>query len=85
MDQDNENAGAVQPLVIPSEVLDLVRFLSQTWVAIDGFVYNHCDSNALIKYPVIQGTRNQMNLRKISEQPYDAGKLRTAVEWMLKG
>lgn len=68
---------------IPAEMLDLVRFLSETWDAIDQFVYQHCDGEALMKYPVIQGTRNQMDLRAIGKQPYEAKRLKKAAEWLL--
>jgi len=40
-------------VVIPPEVLDLVRFMCATWAEIDKFVYEHCDSNALTHYPVV--------------------------------
>lgn len=68
---------------IPVEMLDLVRFLAETWDAIDQFVYQHCDGEALMKYPVIQGTRNQMNLRAIGKQPYEPKRLKRAAEWLL--
>jgi len=74
---------AIEAREIPVEILDLVRFLANTWTEIDAFVYEHCDGEALMKYPVIQGTRNQINLKKIGEQSYNLKKIREAVEWML--
>lgn len=68
---------------IPEEVLDLVRFLAQTWDSIDSFVYENCDGESLMKYPVIQGMRNQMNLREIGKQQYSKENLRKAVDWLL--
>ena len=68
---------------IPVEMLDLVRFLAETWDAIDQFVYQHCDRESLMKYPVVQGTRNQTNLRKIGKQPYETKRLKRAVDWLL--
>lgn len=73
----------MQENAIPVELLDLVRFQAETWDAIDQFVYQHCDGEALMKYPVVQGTRNQMNLRAIGKQPYEAKRLKKAAEWLL--
>lgn len=70
-------------VVIAPEVLDVVRFLAETWVAIDEFVYKNCDGEALMHYPVVQGTRNQINLKKIGEQQYDPARLKAGVEWLL--
>lgn len=68
---------------IPSQVLDVVRFLAETWDKIDTFVYQHCDGDALMQYPVIQGTRNQSNLRAIGEQAYSRERIKEGVEWLL--
>ena len=68
--------------VIPPEVLDLLRFMCATWSKIDRFVYQHCDCDALEHYPVIQGTRNQIQLQRIGEQPHDTANISKAAEWM---
>jgi hypothetical protein len=68
---------------IPQEVLELVRFLAETWTDIDKFVYENCTGEQLMKYPVVQGTRNQINLKRIGEQPYSKESLHKAVAWML--
>lgn len=68
---------------LPPELLDLVRFLADTWDAVDKFVYEHCDGEALAKYPVVQGARNQINLRKIGDQAYDPKRRKEAVKWLL--
>lgn len=68
--------------VIPPEVLDLLRFMCATWSAIDRFVYQHCDRDALVHYPVVQGMSNQMRLQRIGEQPHDTANIGKAVEWM---
>lgn len=70
-------------VAVPETVLALVRFLAQTWDAVDRFVYENCDGDALMHYPVVQGTRNQLNLRAIGEQPFDPALLRAGVEFML--
>lgn len=69
-------------VVIPPEVLDLVRFMCATWTEIDKFVYEHCDGNALMHYPVVQGTANQINLMRIGEQPHSTANIYKAVKWM---
>lgn len=82
--KSGEMHNRVDPIVIPAEMLDLVRFLAETWNKIDAFVYEYCSGDALMKYPVVQGTRNQMDLRRIGGQQYSKKNLRKAVDWMLK-
>ena len=72
-----------QPVVIAPEVLDVVRFLAKTWVAVDAFVYQHCDGEALMHYPVVQGTANQIALMRIGEQNYDAARIHAGIKWLL--
>ena len=67
------------------EMRDLVIFLCETWDEIDGWAYKYMDGNALNKYPVIQGTKNQGNLRKIGELPYNPENIKKAVDFLLKG
>ena len=78
----NETNVQVDRLVIPPEVLDLVRFMCATWADIDKWAYENMDGGALMKYPVIQGTRNQINLRRIGEQAYDTANIKKAVKWL---
>ena len=75
--------GLVDSLVIPVEVLDLVRFMCSSWSDIDAWAYEHAGVDALCKYPVIQGTRNQIDLKRIGEQRFDGANIRKAVNWML--
>lgn len=68
---------------IPPEVLDLLIFMCNTWDVIDQFVYEHlAQEDAIEHYPVIQGTANQMALRRIGKLPYDKANLGKAVQWM---
>ena len=78
-----ECGGPVGPLVIPPEVLDLLRFMCATWSKVDDWAYKHCDPDALTHYPVVQGTSNQIQLQRIGEQPYNTGNIHAAVKWML--
>jgi hypothetical protein len=81
--QTSGQSAPVDRLVIPPEVLDLVRFLCQTWSEID--LWAHRDAGeAIISYPVIQGTRNQLNLTAIGEQKYHSDRVSTAVQWMIE-
>jgi len=66
------------------DVSHLARFLAHTWALIDDFVYKNCDGDALMKYPVIQGTKNQLNLRAVGQQPFDQAKIKAAVDKLLK-
>ena len=79
MDDDNDSAH-----VIPLEVLDLVRFMCETWTEIDKWAYQHMSGEALMKYPVIQGTANQLNLQRVGEQKHDTAKIHKAINWLLK-
>lgn len=70
--------------VIPKEVLDLVRFMCASWTDIDKWAHENMEGDALLKYPVIQGTSNQLKLKQIGEQKHDIKKIRKAVEWLLE-
>ena len=63
------------------EIKDLVRFMCATWTDIDKFVYENCFN--LDKYPVIQGTKNQINLSRIGEQSFSNESLPRAVNQLL--
>ena len=67
---------------IPKEILDLVRFMCATWTDIDKWAGDLRDRDALLDYPIIQGTFNQIRLLRIGEQPYDTANVGKAVEWM---
>ena len=77
---------------IKEELLkDLVRFLANQWVVMDRARYEAARMNSieearhhlLMKVPVIQGTRNQMDLKKIGEQEFKSENLRKAVDLLL--
>lgn len=69
--------------LMPKEVLDLVRFLASLYNDIDKCVYEHGDSDLLMKYPVVQGTANQLKLKRIGEHEYSNKTIHTGVEFML--
>lgn len=71
-------------VLIPPEVLDLIRFLCATWSEVDQWAYENVDGDALGKYPVIQGTGNQINLQRIGAQTHDTENVNKAVKWMLE-
>lgn len=73
----------VDLLVIPVEVLDLVRFMCRTWSEVDEWAHANAGADALCKYPVIQGTSNQLSLMRIGNQKYDTANIAKAVNWML--
>ena len=72
------------PENIPPEALDLIRFMCATWTEIDRWAYENMNVNALGKYPVIQGTGNQIDIRRIGEQEHNAKNIHKAVKWMLE-
>jgi len=68
---------------IPTEVLDLVRYMCATWAEIDGWALASVGIKALCKYPVIQRLQNQLDLRRIGEQAHNLQNVRAAMDWML--
>lgn len=91
---DNTAAEAkihVYPLVMPPECADLIRFLCAVWKDIDALRHKAYAMGAeemknylIDHWPVIQGTRNQINLIRIGEQPYNSGNIAKAVSYMLE-
>lgn len=74
----------------PDGAADLCRFLAKLYCELDGLRYSTAKlpaeqiADALIfKWPVLQGARNQLNIKRISEQPYDESKLHSAIAAML--
>lgn len=65
-------------------VSDLARFMCNTWTSIDSFVYKNCSAQALMQYPVIQGTSNQSKLQAIGAQPYNTANIRLGVQYLTK-
>lgn len=65
-------------------VSDLARFLAETWVDVNSFVRANCSGEALTRYPMIQGARNQMNLRQLAGQSYSSNALVPAIDLLLK-
>lgn len=66
------------------QLKDLARFLAENWVEVDKFVYSNCPVYNMDKYPVIQGTRNQLDLSKIGSQEYKTENIRKAVDLLLE-
>jgi hypothetical protein len=68
--------------IVPIAVLDLTRFMCATWNEIDKWAYT-VGGEAIMTYPVIQGSSNQISLRKIGEQTIENKNIPVAVKWML--
>ena len=60
---------------------DCVRFLCETWDAIDTWAYSTKD---ITKYPVIQGTKNQNNLGKVGQQAYHKENIAKTINRLLQ-
>jgi hypothetical protein len=74
---------AVDSVVIPPEVIDFARFMAKTWCDITSAI-DISDGEALMFYPQIQGTANQMKLRRIAARSFDHTKLAAAADWLAK-
>ncbi len=75
--------GELERLVIPHEVLDLVRFMCATWAEIDKWAYT-TTGDAIMHYPVIQGTSNQIALMRIGEQKHNTKNIPAAIKWLME-
>ena len=74
-----------------NELKDLVRFLARLWLDIDKLKYealslpdNEIKDFIVGQWPVVQGTRNQINLAKIGKQPHESKNIAKAVKAMLE-
>lgn len=75
---------------VPEGMPDLCRLLAKLYCELDELRYQTARLPAdeiadamLFKWPVLQGTRNQLNIKRISEQPYDESKLQSGVAALL--
>ncbi|WP_273455018.1 hypothetical protein [Nevskia ramosa] len=83
MNGDQGVSTAPGPVIdVPIAVLDLLRFMCETWAKTDEWARTNGNLDAIGSYPVIQGTGNQIRLLRISSQPYDHRNLRPALDWM---
>ena len=67
---------------VPVEIMELVRWLAGAYWDVYDAMMEH-DPATLIHFPLIQGTRQQIKLRKIGNQECDITAVPAAVEWML--
>ncbi|MGS0941603.1 hypothetical protein ACVA51_13725 [Pseudomonas luteola] len=66
---------------------DLIRFLAQLYCQLDHLRYETIKlpegeivDYMINKWPVVQGTANQIRLMRLGEMPYDSGKLAAAID-----
>jgi hypothetical protein len=74
---------------VPVEVLDLLRWLAGLCMAQQqkrheaiALPPEECREFVAMKWPIVQGMRNQMALEEIARQPINTDNLAKAVEWM---
>ncbi|PKY11711.1 hypothetical protein B1757_02670 [Acidithiobacillus marinus] len=48
----------------PADMVHLIKFLAATWAEVDAWAHT-LDADVLMRYPVVQGLRAQMALRKL--------------------
>jgi hypothetical protein len=65
------------------DLLHLIRFMCQTWAMIDEWAMETATMDTIGTYPLVQGTSNQISLRKIGSQPFDKTRLQRAIKYML--
>lgn len=68
---------------IPIEIIDLVKFLAETWVNINRYVRDNHTDDQIDTYPLVQGAGNQINLTRIGKQKYTLENVYAAIDWML--
>ena len=69
-------------VLVPSGVLDLTRFMCETWTEIDKFVYKNCQNLEL--YPLIQGSKTQSTIRKIGKQKFNPFAVGAGIQAMIE-
>ena len=90
----------IEMIEVPKSVLDLVRFMCETWEAVEdsrgkamsmvrGIAPTPREAMLMrdflaMHWPAGQGTKNRSDLSAIGKQPYESDALRTAVRWMLE-
>ena len=63
-------------------VLDLTRFMCETWNEIDKFVYKNCQNLEL--YPLIQESKTQSAIRKIGKQKFNPFTVGAGIQAMIE-
>jgi hypothetical protein len=86
-----QSANPVDAVVIPQEILDLVRALADMWNKTEEWrgealklPPEELRNFILLKWRVLQGISNQINTRKISKQPFEGKNVAKAIKWMLE-
>jgi len=54
-----------------ADVENALRFMTKLWSEIDAWAYQHVCGDALAHYPVVQGTTQQMALKRLARMPID--------------
>lgn len=57
-------------LAEPADMVHLIKFLAATWAEVDAWAHT-LDADVLMRYPVVQGLRAQMALRKLGKGSVD--------------
>lgn len=78
--------------IFPSEVLDLVSFLASGYMNAHDVLFKALEfeeaekikNHIILKFPMLQGTKNQISLRNIGKREYRKENLSFAVDWLLK-
>lgn len=78
-----DSAAVAVEAQLPNSLLDLIRFMCNVWHKTNDWAINKVGIDILMSYPMVQGTANQMALRKIAMQPYNTENIREAVDWMI--
>jgi hypothetical protein len=79
-----------EQLELADGIADLCRFLAKLYCELDELRYptaklppEQIAEHMLFRWPVLQGTRNQISIKRISEQPYDQEALHAGIAAML--
>lgn len=72
-------------------IVHAARFLADSYVELDRLRYETVQKDPheivdfmIMSWPVIQGTRNQLNIKAIGEQPYDVKMVSEGIKALLK-
>lgn len=73
--------GAAARTDVPDDI-HLLRLVCEIWNDVDKWAYKHAGVHAIAKYPVVQGTTNQMTLRNLGAMPYAPSAVKRSLDML---
>ena len=68
---------------VPIELLDLVRFIADSWNDAHKCIIRSKNVDLLMNYPMVQTSKTQSELTLIGQQKHCAANIQPAIDWLL--